>query len=131
MVLDTNVFSALMRKAPDAKVITWLDKQSRTSVWTTSVTILEIRFGLQTMAAGRRRSLLLQALETLIEKMGHRIAPFDDAAATGAADLMASRQRQGRSVDLRDTMIAGIVAARHATLATRNPVHFEELGASR
>jgi predicted nucleic acid-binding protein len=84
-------------KAPDTKVITWLDKHSRTSVWTTSVTILEIRFGLQIMADGRRRSLLLQALETLMEKMGHRIAPFDDAGATQAADLMVSRQRQDNS----------------------------------
>jgi predicted nucleic acid-binding protein len=116
-----------MWQAPDAKVITWLDKQSRTSVWTTSVTILEIRFGLQIMAAGRRRSLLLEAFEALIEKMGHRIAPFDDDAATEAADLMASRQRKGQPVDLRDTMIAGIVVARHATLATRNLVHFEDL----
>jgi predicted nucleic acid-binding protein len=116
-----------MRQAPDAKVITWLDKQSRTSVWTTSVTILEIRFGLQIMAAGRRRSLLLEAFETLIEKMGHRIAPFDDDAATQAADLMASRQRKGRPVELRDSMIAGIVVTRHATLATRNLVHFEDL----
>jgi predicted nucleic acid-binding protein len=127
IVLDTNVLSALMRQAPDAKVITWLDKQSRTSVWTTSVTILEIRFGLQIMAAGGRRSLLLEAFEALIEKMGHRIAPFDDAAATQAADLMASRQRQGRPVELRDTMIAGIVVASHATLATRELLHFEDL----
>ena len=29
IVLDTNVLSALLRQAPDAKVITWLDKQSR------------------------------------------------------------------------------------------------------
>lgn len=127
MVLDTNVLSALMRQSPDAKVITWLDKQSRTSVWTTSVTILEVRFGLQTMAAGKRRSLLLLAFETLLDKMGHRIAAFDDDAATQAADLMASRQRKGRPVELRDTMIAGIVVARHATLATRNVVHFEDL----
>jgi toxin FitB len=40
---------------------------------------------------------------------------------------MASRQRKGRPVDLRDTMIAGIVVARHATLAIRNAVHFEDL----
>ena len=40
---------------------------------------------------------------------------------------MASRQRKGRPVELRDTMIAGIVSARHATLATRNLVHFEDL----
>jgi toxin FitB len=127
IVLDTNVLSAIMRQAPEAKVIAWLDKQPRTSVWTTSVTILEIRFGLQIMAAGKRSSLLLKTFETVLEKMGHRIAPFDDAAAVQAADLMASRQRKGRPVELRDSMIAGIVVARHATLATRNTVHFQDL----
>ncbi len=127
IVLDTNVLSALMRQEPDAKVIAWLDKQARTSVWTTAVTILEVRFGLQIMAAGKRRSQLLNAFETLLDKMGRRIAPFDDEAATQAADLMAFRQRKGRPVELRDTMIAGIVVARHATLATRNGVHFDDL----
>lgn len=127
IVLDTNVLSALMRQTPDTKVIAWLDKQSRTSVWTTSVTMLEIRFGLQIMATGQRRSRLLEAFEALLEKIGHRVAPFDDEAAAQAADLMASRQRKGRPVELRDTMIAGIVSARHATLATRNLVHFEDL----
>ena len=127
IVLDTNVLSAIMRQAPDAKVVAWLDKQPRTSVWTTSVTNLEIRFGLQIMAAGKRRSLLLELFETVLEKMGRRIAPFDDAAAMQAADLMATRHRKGRPVELRDTMITGIVVARHATLATRNTVHFEGL----
>jgi len=127
IVLDTNVLSALMRQPPDAKVITWLDNQSRTSVWTTSVTVLEIRFGLQIMAAGKRRSLLLAAFDILLDQIGHRIAPFDDDAATLAADWMASRQRKGQPGELRDTMIAGIVVARHATLATRNVVHFEDL----
>jgi toxin FitB len=127
IVLDTNVLSALMRQLPDVKVIAWLDKQPRTSVWTTSVTILEVRFGLQIMASGKRRALLLATFETVLEKMDRRIAPFDDAAAVQAADLMAFRQRKGQPVDLRDTMIAGIVVARHATLATRNVAHFEDL----
>jgi len=127
IVLDTNVLSALMRQVPDAKAVAWLDGQSRTSVWTTSITILEIRFGLQIMAAGKRRSLLLEAFEKLLDQLGHRIAPFDDEAADRAADLMALRQRKGRTVELRDTMIAGIVLARHASLATRNLAHFEDL----
>src|SRR2546421_6005646 len=127
IVLDTNVLSALMRQLPDAKIIAWLDNQPRTSVWTTSVTILEVRLGLQIMAAGKRRALLPETFETVLEKMGRRIAPFDDAAAVEAADLMAFRQRKGRPVDLRDTMIAGIVVARHATLATRN-VDASEIG---
>jgi len=42
---------------------------------------------------------------------------------------MASRQRKGRQGDLRDTMIAGIVLAHHATLATRNTAHFEDIPA--
>jgi len=127
IVLDTNILSAVMRQEPDATVVAWLDKQSRTSVWTTSITVLEIRFGLQIMAAGKRRSLLLESFESLLDTMGHRIAPFDHDAATQAADLMASRQPMGRPIELRDTMIAGIVVARHATLATRNVVHFEDL----
>ena len=127
IILDTNVLSALMRQTPDAKVVTWLDAQSRTSVWITSITVLEIRFGLQIMAMGKKRSLLSAAFENLLESIGRRIAPFDDAAAGHAATLMASRQRKGHPVELRDTMIAGIVLARHASLVTRNVVHFEDL----
>jgi predicted nucleic acid-binding protein len=127
IVLDTNVLSALMRQTPDKNVIVWLDKQPRTSIWTTAVTILEIRFGLQVMPLGKRRSLLIREFETVLEKIGYRVAPFDAAAAQQAGDLMASRQKKGRPGDLRDTMIAGIVLARHATLATRNITHFEDL----
>ena len=127
IVLDTNVLSALMRQTPDKNVIVWLDKQPRTSVWTTSVTILEVRFGLQVMPLGKRRSLLIREFETVLDKIGYRVAPFDAAAAQQAGDLMASRQKKGRPGDLRDTMIAGIVLAHHATLATRNITHFEDL----
>ena len=127
IILDTNILSSLMRQIPDSKVVTWLDGQPRTSVWTTSVTILEIRFGLQIMATGKRRSLLSAAFESLLETMGRRIASFDDDAAIQAANLMASRQRKGRPVELRDTMIAGIALAHHAILATRNVGHFQHL----
>ena len=128
IILDTNVLSALMRQAPDRKVVDWLDKQPRTSVWTTAVTVLEIRFGLQILPAGKRRSLLIQAFDAvLLDKIEQRIAPFDTAAAQEAGDLMAARHRKGRPGDLRDTMLAGIVLAHHATLATRNTRHFEDL----
>ena len=128
IILDTNVLSALMRQTADKIVVAWLDQQPRTSIWTTSVTILEIQFGLQILPAGRRRSRLVEAFETvLVDEMGQRIAPFDAAAAQYAGELMASRHKKGRPVELRDTMIAGIVLACHATLATRNTPHFEDL----
>jgi toxin FitB len=128
IVLDTNVLSALMRRSADKKIVDWLDEQPRSSIWTTSVTILEIRFGLQILPVGKRRSILIQAFEeVLVDKIERRVAPFDTAAAQQAGDLMALRHKKGRPGELRDTMIAGIVLACHATLATRNIVHFEEL----
>jgi hypothetical protein len=128
IILDTNVLSALMSRTPDKQVIQWLDNQPSTSVWTTSVTVLEIRFGLQTMPLGKRRTALRQAFETVLaDPIDGRIAAFDTAAAQLAGDLMALRHKKGLPADLRDTMIAGIVLASHATLATRNTSHFEDL----
>jgi predicted nucleic acid-binding protein len=128
IILDTNVLSALMSRTPDKQVIQWLDKQPSTSVWTTSLTVLEIRFGLQTMPLGKRRTALVQAFEAVLsDKIEGRIASFDAAAAQFAGDLMAIRRMKGRPGDLRDTMIAGIVLARQATLVTRNTPHFEDL----
>ena len=127
-ILDTNVLSALMRHSADKKVVEWLDKQPRTSIWTTSITILEIRYGLQILPVGKRRSALIQTFEeVLVNKIEGRVAPFDTVAAQQAGDLMAQRHSQGRPGELRDTMIAGIVLASHATLATRNTSHFEDL----
>jgi predicted nucleic acid-binding protein len=128
IVLDTNVLSRLMRQSADEKVVKWLDMQLRTSIWTTSITILEIRYGLQILPVGKRRSALIQTFEeVLVDKIEGRVAPFDTVAAQQAGDLMALCHRQGRPGELRDTMIAGIVLASHATLATRNASHFEEL----
>jgi len=52
---------------------------------------------------------------------------LDQASAERAVVLAAERQRAGRPVDFRDTLIAGIALARDGTLATRNTKHFEDL----
>jgi predicted nucleic acid-binding protein len=129
IVLDTNVLSALMQQVPDKDVVAWLDRQPRASIWTTSVTVLEIRFGLQSMPGGKRRSALIASFQELLNRIGNRVVPFDIAAAEAAGDLMAFRYKSGSPGDLRDTMIAGIVVAQHATLATRNTTHFEDIPA--
>jgi predicted nucleic acid-binding protein len=128
IILDTNVLSAVMLAEPDAIVASWLNRQAQSSVWTTSVTIFEIRFGLATMPAGRRRTDRHALFERLVEeKLERRVLAFDHAAAEEAALLMAARQLGGRVGELRDTMIAGIAQAQRATLATRNVRHFDDL----
>jgi len=79
------------------------------------------------MPGGKRRFALIQAFEAVLGKIGNRVDAFDVAAAQEAGDLMASRHSKGRRGELRDTMIAGIVLAQHAALATRNTAHFDDI----
>jgi toxin FitB len=131
IILDTNVVLEIMRTSPDHRIADWLDRQPRASIWTTSVTIFEIRFGLEAMPLGKRRSVLLVGFENWLgEIVEGRIANYDETAARRAAELAAARQKIGRPGELRDTMIAGIVLASHATLATRNVKHFEDIAKS-
>ena len=118
-----------MNDPPDEKVVAWLNQQTSSTIWTTSVTVLEIQFGLAIMPAGRRRTALTQRFERILDEMGHRIAVLDEEAARSTADLMASRQKRGKIGELRDTMIAGIVLSHHASLATRNTTHFSDISA--
>lgn len=128
VIIDTNILSALMRQTPDPAVIGWLDAQAADSVWISSITLFEARYGIALLAAGRRRDRLLQCLDALLQQdLGGRVLPFDSRAAVCAAELAAQRSRQGCPVDVRDTQIAGIAIARGAALVTRNIKHFTDL----
>lgn len=129
ILLDTNVLSALMQRVPDQTVVAWLDEQPSESVWTTAITVFEVRMGLELLAKGRRRSQLEQEFDRLLsEDLDGRVQLFDRAAADAAGTIAASRQRAGRTVEIRDVQIAGVASSRKATLATRNVRHFEDLG---
>jgi|SRR5213595_1386943 len=128
IILDTNVLSALTRPNPKEAVLQWLDRQPESSIWTTSITLMEIRFGLESMPPGRRREQMTRDVEAVLkEEIEERYLFFDIAAAKQAAELMALRKRRGRPVELRDTMIAGIALVSRATLATRNVRDFVDL----
>lgn len=129
ILLDTNVLSALMQREPERRIVRWLDGLPPESVWTTSVTVFEVRLGLEILATGRRRRRLEAAFTRALEDdFEDRVAVFDRPAAEAAGRLAAQRRQAGRPVEIRDVQIAGIAEARKATLATRNLKHFEGLG---
>lgn len=128
LILDTNVLSALMQARPNTVVVDWVDRQSPESIWLTSITVFETRFGLALLPTSKRRAALEESFERLLQDdLQGRVLPFDEPAAAKAAALAAERQRAGRSIDLRDTLIAAIAVARNASLATRNVKHFADL----
>ena len=128
ILLDTNVLSALMQRQPDPQVVAWLDAQAAESIWLSTITVFEARYGLELLADGQRKRLLQERFDGLLrEDLENRVLPFDASAAAQAATLAADRKAHGRSVDMRDTFIAGIAMARRAAIATRNTCHFEGL----
>jgi predicted nucleic acid-binding protein len=128
IILDTNVLSAVMNAAPDPRVIEWLDRQPAESIWLTTITVFETRMGLALLPPSERRRALEMSFALLLhEDLENRVLDFDVDACVAAAELAAKRQQAGRTVDVRDTEIAGIAIARRATLATRNVRHFDDL----
>jgi predicted nucleic acid-binding protein len=129
ILLDRNVISALMQREADPLVVAWLDSQPPESIWTTSITVFEVRFGMEILASGRRRRLLEEAFDKVLEEdFEGRVVPFDEAAAQSSGRIAAERRRLGRSVEIRDVQIAAIAVARRSAIATRNVRHFEGLG---
>ena len=128
VVLDTNVISELMRAAPDVRVQDWARKVPPDRVFTTSVTLAEVRFGIARLPAGRRRALLDTAADDVFGTFADRVLPFDVVAANAYADLVAERERAGEPIAGFDAQIAAICRVHRAALVTRNTRDFARLG---
>ncbi|WP_169077362.1 type II toxin-antitoxin system VapC family toxin [Microcella alkalica] len=127
IVLDTNVVSEPLSRVPDQNVLRWIAEHA-TDLAITSITVAELRFGVQRMTEGRRRDHLAAAVHDLIVGAAERILPFDAEAADTAGRLRARRESVGRLVSAEDTMIAAICLAGGHALATRNTRDFDDAG---
>jgi len=125
IVLDTNVLSELMRPQPSVRVMAWVAQQPTSELFTTSITEAEIFYGIESLAAGKRRKALLEAAEaTFAEDFAGRILAFDSDAARAFARLAANSRALGRPRSQADMQIAAIAKARGARLATHNAADF-------
>jgi toxin FitB len=55
IILDTNVFSATMADRPDLRLTGWIDRQPWKSLYLTTITVYEVQYGIEVLAAGARR----------------------------------------------------------------------------
>lgn len=128
IVLDTNIVSELMRVTPAPAVLAWLQQTSSTGLYTTAVTVAEIRYGIARLPQGGRRETLHQAANEVFAAFPRQVLPFDLAAATAYADVVAGRERDGNPISGFDAQIAAICRSQAATLATRNTKDFAGTG---
>lgn len=128
IVLDTNVVSEAMKPEPHPAVRAWLNEQSATTLYLSSVTLAELLFGIAALPAGKRKDLLAQALDGLLGLFQDRVLPFDVAAARCHAELAMKARISGRGFPTPDGYIAAIAAARGFMVASRDTAPFEAAG---
>jgi len=76
--------------------LVWLNGQSDTELCATSVTVMELRSGVERLAEGKRKADLWEVLDfTLSRLVGSRILFFDVAAASEAARIAAVADAAG------------------------------------
>lgn len=129
IVLDTTVISEIFRPQPDETVVAWLESLTG-EVAMSAVTLAELLAGIRRLPAGRRRSILSERVEAVIEpyRGARAILPFDDACAPHYADILAAREGVGMPISTADAQIAAICRVHRATCATRNVRDFAETG---
>jgi predicted nucleic acid-binding protein len=129
ILLDTNVVSEPLRRAPDARVTEWIDAQALETLFLSSVTVAELRAGLALLPAGKRQAGLQESLETrVLPLFSGRVLPFDLGCTQAYADLMAKARASGLAISSTDSYIAAIAAANGLTVATRDTAPFNAAG---
>ncbi|CUX54507.1 putative VapC ribonuclease Y4jK (fragment) [Agrobacterium deltaense RV3] len=78
IVVDTNAISELWKVESDSSVLTWIDSQMVETLYLSTITIAELRFGLTTMPEGKRRTIYQDRLEReVLPVFTGRILSFD------------------------------------------------------
>lgn len=126
-LVDTNVFSEPARPKPDAYVVRWL-RENEGSLYVSTLTIGEIRRGIEKLPDGKRKTQLRDWLESLCDCMKGRILSFNTSTAHVWGQLKANWDKTGNSLPSLDSQIAA-TAHRHAlTIVTRNVRDFKNAG---
>jgi len=113
VLADTNVISELVKGAPDANVMRWLQTVQFLSI--SAVTLEEAHFGLAWQPNTRKLALLNGVVERL-----HAVYPITPAIAQRGGVLRGQFQAQGITRSTPDMLIAATAIEYQFVLATRN-----------
>jgi predicted nucleic acid-binding protein len=128
ILLDTNVISEAMKPAPDPAVSAWLDDQSAETLYLSTTTIAELSFSSGALPDGRRKDMLVVALDGVLTLFADRILPFDTRAARRYGDLAVKARVAGKGFPTPDGYIAVIAGAHGFAVASRDTGAFAVAG---
>jgi len=124
-LLDTCVISELVKPSPDANVVDWLSGTPTERLYLSVITIGEIRKGLIRLPDSRRKVLLANWLNMLLEDYRSRIYSIDLAVAENWGTIQGNAEKKGKPMSSLDSLIAAIAYTHNLILVTRNVRDFK------
>ena len=128
IILDTNVVSEAMKPEPHPAVRAWLNDQVAATLYLSSVTLAELLFGIRSLPTSKRKDMLAQTLEGLMDMFRDRVLSFDINAARHYAELAVTAKVTGRGFPTPDGYIAAIAASRGFIVASRDTAPYQAAG---
>jgi hypothetical protein len=124
-LVDGNVLSEATKPAPDPSVVEWL-RRNEPALVIDPVILGEIRFGILLLPPGARRTRLESWFAGVVGRI--RCLPWDAPTGLRWAELLAGLRARGRSMPVKDSLIAATALAHDLPLATLNRQDFEPSG---
>jgi toxin FitB len=125
-LLDTNVLSELRRPHPEPAVTAFVSAQPLERLYVSSVTLAEIRFGIERVPDATRRTNLKTWLDHAVRPM------FTERVLTVTEDIMLrwrllveEGRKTGHTYSQPDLIIAATALHHDLTVVTRNTADFE------
>lgn len=130
ILLDTNVVSEPLRpNGGNPTVVAWIDAQVLDTLYLSTISLAELRYGIAALPAGKRKEGLRTSLDQRVLPMfDSRILGFDVEASAAYAELRVRAQAAGKGIGTADGYIAAIAAAKGFTVATRDTSPFKAAG---
>ena len=128
--LDANVLSEFNRRGdPNPRVKQWLEAADPGSLYASVLTLAEIRFGVELLPPGKRRTRLEEWLDRDVPAwFGSRVLAVDRSIADRWGVLRAQAQRNGRPVSVVDGLLAATALEHRLSLVSRNVGDFASVG---
>lgn len=120
-LVDANVLSEATKPQPDANVVAWLAAHE-TELAINPIILGELRFGIVSLPRGKRRSRLLEWLDSGVRYLA--MLNIDAETASHWAQLLADLKAQGRAMPIKDSLIAATALQFGLAVATRNTKEF-------
>jgi toxin FitB len=128
-LLDTNIVSELRKPNCHPLVKQWSECQLPQSFYLSTVTLAEIRFGIEQTKDETFRQELTQWLnETLRPWFSDRILPIDEAVILLWRQRIEQGRKQGYTYSQPDLFIAATAALHDLCVVTRNVIDFQKSG---